>query len=349
MIQRILSVIAALTAATVLAQERPVQERVDVNVVLIDATVTDKEGNPILGLTADDFIVTENGIPQQIESVDYFTSRRAIDRPEAAGAFRVERVKEERYLIFFFQKNDPMGEQTAFGDLQLARQAAAEFVDKQMIATDRVAVVSHDVRLKVFTDFTGDRKTLKRAIDQAVSFASGLRHTTAERGSASILANVDRDAMMNKTGRMYEALEILADSVKPIRARKIVVLFSPGIGEPGFLNPSVVTPETREMERTTRALNGANVTVEAIFMKRDMAYSQFEEALSRLADETGGSYYRNLVRFETALKRINRRHAGYYLLTYTPSARKNGRGYQDVTVRLKNREFKVTARPGYEF
>ena len=90
-------VAAALLAAPLLAQTPPkFGEKVEVNAVLVDAVVTDHTGHQILGLDKDDFIVRENGVPQQIESIDYFTNRRLLTAPEQQAAFKVERVREER-------------------------------------------------------------------------------------------------------------------------------------------------------------------------------------------------------------------------------------------------------------
>ncbi|MGZ5434327.1 MAG: hypothetical protein ACXWH7_15515, partial [Thermoanaerobaculia bacterium] len=79
-------------------------EKVEVNAVLVDAVVTDSRGNQILGLNQDDFLVTEQGVPQTLDSADYFTSRRLLNSTEENAPFKAERVHEERYVIFFFDK-----------------------------------------------------------------------------------------------------------------------------------------------------------------------------------------------------------------------------------------------------
>src|ERR1051326_7214058 len=199
-----LAIALALLALPVVAQEPPkFGEKVDVNVVLIDAVVTDGSGHQILGLDKNDFAVTENGVPQTIESVDYFTNRKLIDERESSAPFKVERVREERYFIFFFDKPAQV---QLFDEVQLARQAARDFVATQMREGDRVAVVGHDVRLKVYSDFTSDKIQLARAIDEAGTFGLG---TT--KGDGPILSNVDKKKMMDKSGTVYEALNVLGD------------------------------------------------------------------------------------------------------------------------------------------
>ncbi|HXH39174.1 MAG TPA: hypothetical protein VNN08_11150, partial [Thermoanaerobaculia bacterium] len=98
-----------IAAAPLLAQQPqqnppPFGEKLDVNLVQLDAIVTDRRGNQMLGLGKDDFVVRENGTPQTVDSVDYFTNLRLINAPESQANFKVERVHDERYLIFFFDK-----------------------------------------------------------------------------------------------------------------------------------------------------------------------------------------------------------------------------------------------------
>lgn len=333
------AIAATLLLVTPAVAQQPVTESVDVNLVLIDATVTDRDGNPILGLGAEDFVVTEGGVPQKIESVDYFTTRRMLDQPESKAEFKVDRVREERHLIFFFDKPDEYGSEQ-IADMQLARQAAREFVDKQMVAGDRIAIVGHDVRLKVYSDFTSDKKQLLRAIDQAISFGTG---RTGDNGE--ILSNLDDSRMMNHTGRIYDALATLGDAVRPIRGRKVMIMFSHGIGDLSLTNPNRLERDTHLLERAVASLNRSNVSVHTLNLHRGGAFLPTEEYLSRIADETNGTYQRNLVRFEPAIRRINKENAGYYLIAYRPTTR--GEGFQRVEVKLRNPEFRVSARSGY--
>src|SRR4051794_39475415 len=100
-----LAVFLAMLALPLMAQQTPkFGENVEVNLVLVDAVVTDGGGHQILGLDKTDFIVTENGVPQPIESVEYFTNRKLLNAPESSAPFKVERVREERYFVFFFDK-----------------------------------------------------------------------------------------------------------------------------------------------------------------------------------------------------------------------------------------------------
>src|ERR1051325_6331671 len=202
MIKRFISLLF-VAAAPLLAQQpaEPFKANVNVNLVLLDAVVTDARGNQILGLGKDDFVVKENGVPQAIDSVDYFTTRKLLNAPEKGASFPVERVHEERYLIIFFDKPLSIG---MTDPTRIARYELGRYLDQHMHPEDRIAVVGHDVRLKVYCDFTNDRKTIQRALDDATRYGRGLMSASdAPAGGASILRNIDLDRMMNQTGTQY--------------------------------------------------------------------------------------------------------------------------------------------------
>src|ERR1700691_3040094 len=52
------------------AQQTPVFQ-LDVRRVPVDVVVTDKKGNPVRGLTKDDFVVKEDSTPQTVLTFDY--------------------------------------------------------------------------------------------------------------------------------------------------------------------------------------------------------------------------------------------------------------------------------------
>jgi VWFA-related protein len=339
-----------LAAVSAAAQQPTLTERVDVNAVLIDVVVTDANGNQILGLTKDDFVVTENGAPQPIDSIDYFTTRRLLSGTESQAPFKVEQVREERYLIFFFDKPSGGG---LFDKIARARRAVSDFIDRDMGRNDLVAIVGHDVRLKVFSDFTSDKRQLKKALDEAARFSRGLSKSNSPEGAPSILRNLGRDEMLDQTGRVYEALRVLADALRPIRARKNLVLFSPGIHDPSEeIRGGILLNTSHFYDPMIQALNTANVTVYATNLLLEDAPNSpvFHQTLERIADETNGDYFRQTVSFQPMIKQVQKASGGYYLLTYRTQKPRGAAGYQKVEVSVRNQpQFRVKARPGYVY
>lgn len=344
----VLTAILALALPT-LAQTQPFEERIDVNVVLIDAIVTDGKGNQILGLTKDDFVVTENGVEQQIESVDYFTNRQLLDAREGNAPFPVERVREERLFIFFFDRPSDPG--VLFDQLTHARSALQRFFTEEMKEGDRVAIAGHDVRLKIYSDFTSDKAQLRRALDAAAKFGPGLDKPAAGT-SPSIFAALNAKEMKNETGTVYEALDTLADALRPIRARKNLVLFSPGIADQSeTISNGMITNRSRYVEPMLQSLNAANVSVYTVQLQRDVDTTPYlHQRLEEIAEATGGQYFRFNTSFGPALDKIENANAGYYLISYRARRNAGASGFQKVSVAVRNQpQFQVNSRAGYAF
>lgn len=347
--KRFLTTVALLALSLPAFSQQPFEEQIDVNVVLLDVIVTDPKGNHILGLGADDFIIKENGVEQTVDSVDYFTNRRLLDQREEQAPFKVERVRDERFFIFFFDKPSPPA--ALFDELTQAREAVKAFLNTEMKETDLVAIVGHDVRLKVYSDFTNDKKQLNSALNDATRFGRGIMKAPAGDGP-SILRNFVTKDLVNRTGTVYQALDLLGESVRPIRARKNLVLFSPGIAdrEEYIFAGGMLSSRSRYLDPALESLNAANVSVYGIQLQRDIDSTPlFHQRLDEISESTGGRYFRLNVSFKPALQQIEHTNNGYYLVTYRSPHTKGESGFQKVDVNVKNRSFKVVARSGYRY
>jgi VWFA-related protein len=330
------------------SQQTGFGERIDVNAVLLDVIVTDSRGNQILGLSKEDFIVKEGGVVQAVDSVDYFTSRTLLSSREDKAPFRVEKVREDRYFVFFFDK--PQDPASLFGQLMQARASVTDFISKQMRDTDYVAIVGHDMRLKVYSDFTRDRGQLVGALGEALRFGRGLTEPDGSEGP-SILRALDREQMINGTGTVYQGLGVLGAALRSIGARKNLVLFSPGIVDHSErVQRGFILDRSNHLDPALEWLNAANVSVYAIQLQREAATDPvFHQRLSEIAESTGGRYFQLNTTFRPALRRIEQTNSGYYLVTYRAKHPSGARGFQKVDVSVKNPEFRVVARSGYQF
>ena len=73
-----------LSTAAARAQEEPPAtapfgEQVEVTEVLLDVLVTDRDGNVIVGLKPEDFLVEENGEPIPLLDVSFYSNRPQLD------------------------------------------------------------------------------------------------------------------------------------------------------------------------------------------------------------------------------------------------------------------------------
>jgi Ca-activated chloride channel homolog len=111
-----------------------------INVVEVYATVTDRAGSLVQGLTASDFLVTEDGRPQHITTF-------------AAGAFPLA-------VALAIDRSFSMGDR-----LPVARSAARAFVGA-LRPDDRVMVVAIGSDTEVVAPLTADRSAAMAAIDR---------------------------------------------------------------------------------------------------------------------------------------------------------------------------------------
>src|SRR5450432_205237 len=176
-----------LTAIVLLATLLPlgaqdVTFRSSTQLVVQIVSVKDKSGNPIEGLTAKDFIVTEDGKPQTIAFCEFQKLAETPDtappvsiaagmKPPAPAQTQISperpgdiRYKDRRLLALYFDMSAmPTGD-------QLRSLAAAEkFVKTQMGAPDLMAILTYTGgSVKVVRDFTGNRDDLLTTIQTLI-------------------------------------------------------------------------------------------------------------------------------------------------------------------------------------
>lgn len=335
----VVATLSLLITSSATAQSRPSgSETIEVRRVLVDATVTDRSGNPIIGLAPADFVVTENGAPVEIESADYFTSRRLVQGDLANSGVNVDEVREERYFVLFFHKYP--GVPGSLTELVRARADVHRWLEKNLLPNDKVAVIGYDTRMRIFSDFTSDPRILKNALSDVVTFARGVEKRPPYAGDQSMFDHLDFGEVRNETGRIYDAFRLVAEAVEPIPARKIMVVFSQGFSE-GSLGS-----DNAFMQPAIDALNRANVQTWTVEIP-GLSDASFQQNLARIALDTGGEFFRNQVNYATTLANADKANAGYYLLSYrSPDPPAEGER-RSIEVKLRNPEFTVTARPGY--
>lgn len=333
----------------------PFGESVTVREALLDVLVTDRDGNVIVGLGKDDFVLEEDGQPKPVSSLTFYSNRRFLGTPaEAAqGGIASAAPIADRYLIFLFEDQR---EANAEAPGILARQLDAgrrvkEWVRMEMLSTDWAAVLSYDRSLGLHQDFTHDRAAVVRAIDTASTgrppegrFPSR-RVPTPEDGPSLLAGLPDADALVRATPRIYEALTVLAQAVHPLRGRKNLILFTRGVGKIDSFGQ--YKPDLANYDPMARALNAANVAVYAIDVIPTGTTHTLADSMNQIATDTGGRYLFNFTNFTTPLRQIAQDTSGYYLLSFEPQPAEAGKGFRKVTVKTKNPEFLVRTRRGY--
>jgi len=353
---------AAMLAATpaLLAQPQPagVQEEIDVTDVLLDVLVTDQHGKVIVGLSEEDFIVEEaEGAPVEVTGATFYSNRRFVETEERAKSLGLsfDAVPVDRFFVLFFHDQRQDLQQLNGQQLDAARYAK-QWVDRELLANDYVAVVSYDVGLKVQTDFTNDKKNIKRAIGNAVLGRDAGRNYPSRfppENQPSLLRNLPTGKALRKaTWDIHHGLRLVAEALGDTIGRKNLLLFSIGWGVVD--EADTVTPDVRYYDNTMEAMNASNVAVYGIdYVSTVEGGAQFgrslNDSLSNLAKDTGGEYFFQYVNFAKPLRTVSDATNGYYLLSYSSEHLRGESGFQNVKVRTRNPNFEVRTRKGYAY
>ncbi len=350
---------AGILAGVAEAQEKPKSEfgeKVEVNEVLLDALVTDRQGKVIVGLNKDDFVVREDGKPVELTGVTFYSSRRLLDSVAATAkrGIDVDRVPQDRYFILFFedQRAAALEAPRLISQQIEAARRARQWVETALEPNDWVAVVGYDHKLKIYQDWTHNRRALSEAIDDAIRAkdAEGNWPSRVPAGDGpSLLANLPKgDALRDRTTKIYDGLRLLAQASGKVVGRKNLVLFGTGFGR--INNFGQYVPDERYYPEMMHALNDNNVAVYTVDLSPVGTTHTLSDAMNQLALDTGGRYFFDLVDFKTPLGKVADENGGYYLLSYRSQKGAGGKaGYQEVEVKTTNPELKVNARKGYSY
>ncbi|WP_263384659.1 VWA domain-containing protein [Granulicella arctica] len=212
-------------------------------------TVRDKDGKPVEGLTANDFTLTENGIPQKIRFCEHqslpstaeplpaatpkeesLTIYKRLTRtqlaPEAAENLR---YKDRRLLALYFDMSAmPPGDQLR------ALSAAEKFIRTQMTSVDLVSILRYQGgSVDVLQDFSADRNRLLSILETLVigegqgSVDSIDDASSADTGAA--FGQDDSEFNVFNTDRQLSALQTAAGMLGGLNEKKSLIYFASGL------------------------------------------------------------------------------------------------------------------------
>jgi VWFA-related protein len=335
------SAVAAVCSLAVTAQtpQRPpgFSERVDVARVMIDARVIDEAGRPMRGLEPDDFRVRIDGRPARVDSAVWVGPAAApdfepLESSPFAGSNRAQ--PDGRLIVFLFQKS--LEPSRIVGLLRMLREG------RDFLATlapgDRVAILSFDSHLTIWTDFTSDRTRLEPVLERGLLLERPPAVQAASR--LSLVEHLD-PAKGRRTYSIEKALQTIAGALEPLPGPKSIVLFGYGMGRLGW---GGVTME-RDYEPARRALLDARASVFSLDVT-DADYHSLEVGLQRISAETGGFYARTHLFPAIAMRRLAGALAGSYVLFVEKP--ETTRRTHTIDVDLTRRKGTVMARNSYE-
>ncbi|MCY3972304.1 MAG: VWA domain-containing protein [Acidobacteria bacterium] len=327
-------------------------ERIRVAEVLLDVLVTDKKGNVIEGLGAEDFIVLHDGEEQEVTSASFYGGPSELSATGEGGTARTD-----RYFILMFHDQRMQAPQLAAPQMDNARWLK-RWIEDELQPNDQVAVFAYQARLKVYLDFSRDRDEILAAVDAAARGKKDVEpwltrsEPEFDPNSPSLVVNLPKGKELSRRSRkLQEALELLGEAASGIAGRKNLVMFSLGFGEVGRFGS--YTPDPRYYPRMREALNAGNVAVYTIdtmgSSRRSIASASLNDSLSLISNETGGHYYSNFTNIMTPMRQVAEENQGYYLVSFRSEYEAGTQGYRGIKVKVREGNYKVRSRTGFRY
>lgn len=379
-------VLVAAVSPSTSAQEqdqRPIF-RTTTAAVTVDVVVRDKAGQPVFGLTQNDFELFEDGVPQKIISVDE-RSRRI--RPDVSS----DSTAAEPLV----PRDDPAQAIVALVFHQLSHQsrAAAAAAARRMVESlprnEYAGIFAVNLNLTTVSPFTRDQAALQQALDDvlrmppvgppASATGSGVAESAGPGGgilSAPDSAAASMRQRLEADGESAYRAGVQAASLKDVVARlarfpgrKSIVLFSEGLDVSPRLDSVVVRAldenvtvytvyagglrggRGRQFAIPDRTVDSRELTGTSRRGRESWRYGFLEmdktAGLGPLAKNTGGFLVSDTNDLTGALSSINADRHAYYVLAYSSSNAAVDGTTRKIEVRVKRPGVSVRARTGY--
>jgi VWFA-related protein len=382
----------AIFAATAQTPNAPQQEppetviRINVNLVQVDAVVTDSKDRPVKDLRAEDFEILQDGKPQTITNFSYISlgpPAAAAPRPTPAkGAPPVPpaRLKPGEVKRTIALVVDDLG--IAADNIVYLRWALKKFVDQQMQPGDLVAIIRTGAGIGALQQFTSDKRMLYAAIDRVKYNALGrVGLSSFEPLGAASSPLIDTERNQAFTVGTIGAVKYVMEGLREVPGRKALVLFSENLK---LFRDDSSDRVLSVLHQLTDAANRASVVIYTVdprglqvhgltaaddvstalrngMTEMDIANisstrsaDEFDsrEGLVMLAHETGGRFFANTNDLSGAIRSVMQDTEGYYLIGYHPSAEtfdaKSGQPkFHKVAVKVKRPGLRLRSRSGF--
>jgi VWFA-related protein len=382
--------ILLLVAAFLFVQQEFAQEvtfKTETKLVVVNVTVKDKQGKSITSLKKDDIEIYEDGVKQNLAvfeleqlSNDLLTPVAATPAAPATIEERVPvaqavttvtastpvRHQDKRLVGLFFDfSNMPQADQLR------AKDAAVDFISKQMTSSDLVSIMVYGNRFDVLEDFTADRdRLLSRLHNLAFGEGSGLADvaaTTADEGddSGTFVAD-DTEFNVFNTDRKLTALEDATKKLAAYPEKKALIYFSSGLSLTGIENQS-------QLRATVNSAVRANVSFYPVDARGLVATSPVGDAsassgrgsgaftgskqagnrsaatgsqdtLYTLASDTGGKALIDSNDLSLGIRQAQQDISSYYIVGYySTNAAEDGK-FRKISVKLASKELQAGAK-----
>ena len=362
-------VLVVLSAAAVAAQapSRPQQPqtptpptfRTETTLRVRNVSVVDRDGKPVEGLTASDFVVMENGVRQDIAFVTFqrlegppaaSTPSEAIqpapplDAVARTAASRITipgaddpRFQDKRLVVMYFDLS-----RMPEADKLRAFDAAQKYVRAQMAASDLVAIMAlQNGGVRIRQDFTAERPRLLEVLN-AMMFNDDFDQD-GQPDLDSFGSDFGQSAEFNvfNTDRRLASLQTAISYLRPLTQQKALVYFGSGLNASGADNAAqyvstvnsarranvlISTIDTRGLVAMSPVANASRASPGGMSMFNGQAaissmtgFIASQDTLYALAKDTGGKALLDNNDLTSGIVDAARTVTSYYMVAYYTS------------------------------
>jgi VWFA-related protein len=355
--------------------------------VVETVSIKDKSGNPIEGLKAEDFTVTEDGAPQTIKFFEYqklptapLPSRGPAPdtnvaplpklpdsqiTPEKPGDIR---YRDKRLLAIYFDLSAmPIADQLRAFD------SAKKFITTQMTSADLVALMEYQGgAVKVLQDFTDDRDRLLSIIGTLIVGEDENADTTNDSSAAdtgAAFGQDDSEFNIFNTDRQLSALQTAAHMLGQLNEKKALLYFASGLRLNGVDNQA-------QLHATINAAIRAGVQLWAIDARGLVAqaplgdatrgspggiamysgasalafnsnFQRSQDTLWALAQDTGGKALLDYNDLTRGMVQAQQAFSSYYVIGYYTTNAALNGKFRRVKITLNRETASLDYRQGY--
>jgi VWFA-related protein len=312
--------LTVIAAAVLSAQQNPDVHtpdiRVDVDLVTVACSVTDRDGAPVRDLKREDFRLRDNGEPREIR----------------------EFWQESDLPLTIALVADVSGSQAGF--VKGHREAVAQFLKQVIGPRDRAMIVEVAQQARVIADLTGSLDDLSAAVEKV---------GTREGKESPVLGPLCRNTGIRRGcggTALWHGLYYTAKELKPVAGRKAIVVLSDGMDTGSDIGLTDLIEISQSAEAVVYSIKYSN-PMRFLSLSATIAQA-VSHGLERLSRETGGLTFPNPGRKTSEVfAQIESDLRNMYVLGFTPPEDARDGKFHKLEVKTVRKDLAVRSRAGY--
>ena len=346
--------------------------RITVELVQLDATVTDENGRHVTNLEAADFEVLQDNRPQTISAFQYVPAGAAPrlhgSSAPAAAAVTLPSAPPTRDTVRRTMAIVVDDLNLSFESIARVRAALRRFIDEQMRPGDLVAILRTAAGMGALQQFTTDRRALHAAADRVRWTMMGRISSFGASDLDERLEPLEKEIFAAGT---LGAIQYVMRGIEELPGRKAILLLSDGFrmtdadmkyGRILDLMRSVADTASRAgvviygidlrglVSTAPTASEGSAAPTPDMLAQKRAELAETKDSLELLSNETGGFLVADTNDITGGVDRILDDQQGYYLLGYVPpesTFSPSKPRFHPIAVRVKRPGLRVRSRRGF--